>query len=146
MSYQNQNAQRADHSGLLCQEEILQGVLNADQDALTVTLDGGTAGTPSGSVQSVQGVPHTFTSAAAQTITLGGTAQTVFAASTTRGYLFVLNTSDTIMYLDVTGAAATSAAIPLAANNGYYEPLVAPASAISILCATTGKTFVAKQA
>ncbi len=87
-----------------------------------------------------------FTSAAAQTITLGGTAQTVFAANTARVYLFVLNTSDTVMYLDVTGAAATSAAIPLAPNGGFYEPTVAPGGAISLLCATTGKTFVAKQA
>lgn len=87
-----------------------------------------------------------FTSAAVQTITAGATAQTVFAANSTRGYLFVLNTSDTIMYLEVTGSDATSTSIPLAANGGFYEPLVAPTSAISILCATTGKAFVAKQA
>jgi hypothetical protein len=87
-----------------------------------------------------------FTSAGAQTITAGGAAQTVFAANTSRVYLFIVNTSDTIMYLDVTGAAATTASIPLAASGGFYEPLVAPSALISILCATTGKAFVAKQA
>lgn len=87
-----------------------------------------------------------FTTAAVQTITAGTTAQTVFAANSTREYLIVINTSDTAMQLEVTGAAATATSIPLAANGGFYEPLVAPTSAISILCATTGKTFVAKQA
>lgn len=87
-----------------------------------------------------------FTSAAMQTITAGATAQTVFAANSSREYLIVINTSDTIMYLEVTGSAATATSIPLAANGGFYEPLVAPTSLISILCATTGKAFVAKQA
>ncbi len=95
---------------------------------------------------STPGGAAVFTSAVTQTITSGATAQTVFAANTSRAYLLVVNTSDTIMYLEVTGAAATSTSIPLAPNNGFYEPLVAPTSVISILCATTGKTFVAKQA
>ena len=86
-----------------------------------------------------------ISNAAVQTITLGGTAQSVFTANAIRTFFFIVNTSDTIMYVDDTGATATSASLPLRANGGYYEPHVAPTGAISLLCATTGKTFVAKQ-
>jgi hypothetical protein len=87
----------------------------------------------------------TFTDGSPLTITTGGASQQVFAANTARVYLFVINTSDTIMYLGI-GAAATATGIPLAAGGGFYEPLVAPGQSINILCATTGKTFVAKSA
>lgn len=76
MSYNPQNSQRADGSGKLGFEEILQGVLNEAQDALKMDADGstaplptgaataakqaapGTAGTPSAEVTSVQGVTN----------------------------------------------------------------------------------------
>jgi len=89
--------------------------------------------------------PAAYTSAAVQTITVGGTAQNVFAANPARRYLLVVNTSDVPMYLDASGAAATVASLPLVAGGGYYEPLLAPSGAISIFCATAGKTFVAQQ-
>lgn len=89
--------------------------------------------------------PGVFANATTLTITAGGTSQQVFASIVERRYLFVVNTSDTIMYLAF-GAAATSASIPLPANGGYYEPLVAPGQSVNLLCATTGKTYIAIQA
>lgn len=136
-------------------EQVIQGVMNPTANALNTALvdSSGNPITPTNPipVTPAAATGATFTSAAAQTITAGATAQTVFAANTARTYCFVLNTSDTIMYLEVTGSTATNTSIPLAAatsgvGGGYYEPLVAPTSAISILCATTGKAFVAKQA
>ncbi len=88
---------------------------------------------------------QTFTTASVQTVTAGGTSQAVFAANTSRVYLLIVNNSDTIMYVEF-GADATTASIPLAANGGFYEPLIAPGQTVNLLCATTGKAFVAKQA
>lgn len=87
-----------------------------------------------------------FSLATTQTINTGGVAQTVFIANANRVYFFILNTSDTIMYVDVTGVTATSASIPIQPNGGSYEPLVAPTDQITLLCATAGKTFCALQA
>lgn len=91
----------------------------------------------------------TYTEAAAQTITSGGTSQVVFSANTARVYLLIINTSDTIMYLRF-GSAATNTGIPLApatagVGGGFYEPLIASDQSVNILCATTGKAFVAIQ-
>ena len=79
--------------------------------------------------------------------TAGGTSQVVFAANATRAYLFICNTSDTVMYVNFgTAAVAGQPSITLIANGGFYEPLVPPNQSVNLLCATTGKTFVAKQA
>jgi hypothetical protein len=79
------------------------------------------------------------------TITTGGTSQVVFAARD-RTYLLLINDSDTVMFVNF-GVAAVSGqpSIRLAANGGFYEPLVPPNQSVNIICATTGKTFVAKQ-
>ncbi len=87
----------------------------------------------------------TFTTATTQTVTSGGVSQQVFGANASRVYLLIVNPSDTIMYVEF-GSAATTASIPIAANGGFYEPLVAPGQTVNLLCATTGKAFVAKQA
>jgi hypothetical protein len=117
----------------LASQIFVGGSVVSASNPLPVTLDAPISG-------------YNFESAVAQTVTLGGTAQTVFVGNANRVYLFVVNTSDTVMYLEVTGVAATTASIEIAADGGFYEPLIAPAGLISILCATTGKTFVAKQA
>lgn len=81
------------------------------------------------------------------TIAVGNTSQQVFAANADRSYLFLLNTSDTVMYVNfATAAVAGQPSITLAANGGFYEPLVAPNQTVNIICATAGKTFVAKEA
>jgi hypothetical protein len=80
-------------------------------------------------------------------ITAGGAAQQIFAANATRRYLFLSNPSDTVMYVNFgTAAVASQPSITLAANGGFLEPLVPSGQTVSILCATTGKAFVAKQA
>jgi hypothetical protein len=131
----------ANAGGLLSAGELAQGNENAAQNGMNVTLVSGATG----SAISAPVAGTAFSAASPQTITLGATAQTVFAANAARAYFLFLNTSDTIMYLDVTGATATNTAIPIAASTGKYEPLVAPTGAISVLCATTGKAFVALQ-
>lgn len=81
------------------------------------------------------------------TITTGNVSQQIFAANASRSYLFLVNTSDTVMYVNFAiPAIAGQPSITLAANGGFYEPLVAPNQTVNIICATAGKTFVAKQA
>lgn len=81
-------------------------------------------------------------------ITLGGTAQTIAAVNGRRTYLIVQNISDTTMWLNLGGTAtAGSGSFLLAANGGSYaaEGSAIPSGAVSILCATTGKEFTAKE-
>lgn len=82
------------------------------------------------------------------TITAGGTSQTIFPTNNNRRYFEFQNTSDTTMYIDF-GQAAT--------NTGTKSFKVVPDAvyinqsnfcthlSITVLCATTGKTFVAKE-
>ena len=81
-------------------------------------------------------------------ITLGGTAQTIAPVNTRRTYILVQNISDTAMWLNL-GATATAGAgsLLLTANGGSYaaEGSAIPSGAVSILCATTGKEFTAKE-
>ena len=75
------------------------------------------------------------------------TAQQVFAQNAARKYLFILNISDTDMWINFgVNAVADQPSIKLVANGGYFEPLVPSDQAVSIICASAGKKFVAKQA
>lgn len=81
-------------------------------------------------------------------ITAGGTAQDIYSAEQKPrlGFEF-FNTSDTVMYLDFGTAATTTKGIPVPAGGSYYLPGsggVVPSGRLSVLCATTGKTFVCK--
>jgi hypothetical protein len=82
------------------------------------------------------------------TITLGGTAQTIAAVNGARTYLLVQNVSDTAMWVNL-GATATAGAgsILLSANGGSFvaEASAIPLGHVSILCATTGKAYTAKE-
>jgi len=82
------------------------------------------------------------------TITTGGTSQVIFAANESRRSFEFQNTSDTVMYLDF-GQAATSTGTKsfVIQPGGYYgHPVNFPyTTSITVLCATTGKTYVAKQ-
>ncbi len=131
-------------------EQVLQGVMDPTATSLQTTpMIGGSPASaanplPVTGTIAITDPTATFAEANTQTITLGGTSQVVFAALATRVYLFVINTSDTVMYLRM-GSAATNTAIPLVAGGGFYEPLIAPGASVNILCATTGKAFVAIQ-
>ncbi len=76
-------------------------------------------------------------------ITTGGTAQQVLPQDDGRRYLLFVNTSDTQMEIDF-GRAATATSIPVPAGATREFALGVPLDYLSVLCATTGKTFVCK--
>lgn len=118
---------------------------DSDNDLLRKILNWFSAtgnGTKAISVAAAAGGSHVDVSGS---ITAGGTSQIVAPAASSRTYFFIVNTSSKVLYVETTGAPATLDSIPLAADGGFYEPLVAPTGAISIFGDTTGKTFVAKQ-
>ena len=77
----------------------------------------------------------------AGTITSGGTSQVADTAKS-RSFVYIQNTSDTVMYLNF-GGAATTGHILLPINGGSWTnpPHCCPVNSINILCATTGKTY-----
>lgn len=79
------------------------------------------------------------------TITTGGTSQQVAASNTSRKYFAIQNISDTDMYLGVGYTPTTTTGILLSKSGGgfVFESNFIPTQAINILCATTGKAFVA---
>lgn len=80
------------------------------------------------------------------TITTGGTSQVVFAANGSRRYLEIQNISDTDMYINFGAAAvADSNSFKIAAGGSYINASNwCPQTSVTIICATTGKKFVAK--
>lgn len=82
------------------------------------------------------------------TITTGGTSQVIFAANNDRRHFEFQNTSDTTMYIDW-GQAATNIgtkSFKIDAGGSYVNPSnFCTHLSITVLCATTGKTFVAKE-
>jgi hypothetical protein len=84
---------------------------------------------------------------ASANIVAGGTSQVVFAAKSGRSYLFFGNTSDTTMYINFGGVAtSTNSYKILAGENLKFDTGFVPLDSVNVLCATTAKTFVAKQA
>lgn len=82
------------------------------------------------------------------TITTGGTAQQAMAANTSRKYLLIQNISDTNMWINFTTTAVQdSPSILLLANGGSLaqEAGFVSTEAVSIICATTGKKWTAKE-
>ena len=84
-----------------------------------------------------------------QSITTGGTHQQVFASNSSRKYLLIQNISDTDTYLGLgfNPSNTTPAGLLLAKSGGgiVFESSYIPTSEVRILCATTGKRFVALQ-
>lgn len=82
------------------------------------------------------------------TITAGGTSQTIFAANNSRRYFEFQNTSDATMYIDF-GQAATNTgtkSFTIVAGGSYVNVSnFCTHLSITVLCATTGKTFSAKE-
>jgi len=85
------------------------------------------------------------TEASIKTITTGGTHQQVFASNANRKFLLVQNVSDTDMNLGIGYNPTASTGIFLAKNGSgvVFESNFIPTQEIRILCATTGKAFVA---
>jgi len=81
-------------------------------------------------------------------IAAGGTAQNVYTADQQPRFGFEFyNTSDTVMYLDWDTDATAANGVPVPAGGSYYLPGsggVVPKGRMSVLCATTGKTFTCK--
>jgi hypothetical protein len=81
------------------------------------------------------------------TITLGGTAQTIIAANSRRHYLLVVNISSGTLWIrfDV-AAVADQPSIPIFPNGSFVmECGGVDTRAVSIIGATTGQKFVAKE-
>lgn len=82
------------------------------------------------------------------TITTGGTAQEVAAALATRKYFFFQNHSDTVMWINFGTTAVAdqpSIQVPVGSTFTMQDSFVSTQS-ISVICATTGKKFTAKEA
>jgi hypothetical protein len=82
------------------------------------------------------------------TITTGGTSQQVAASNSSRVYFAIQNISDTDMYLGIGYTPTTTTGILLTKSGGgfVFESGFIPTQAINLLCATTGKAFVAWEA
>lgn len=83
------------------------------------------------------------------TITLGGTAQTLAAINAARKYLFILNDADETedLWINFTTAAVVaspSIRIPPGASFAMESSFVSP-QLISVIAATTGHVFTAKE-
>jgi hypothetical protein len=84
---------------------------------------------------------------ASASIVAGGTSQVVFSAKSGRSYLFFGNTSDTTMYINFGGVAtSTNSYKVVSGDNVKFDTGFVPLDSVNVLCATTAKTFVAKQA
>jgi hypothetical protein len=81
------------------------------------------------------------------TVTAGGTAQTVFAANAARRYLLIQNNSTSALWVNFTATAvAGQPSLQLAAGQAFVmENGTVSTEAISIIGATTGQAFTAKE-
>ena len=82
------------------------------------------------------------------TITLGGTAQSLAPANANRKYFIFQNISAANLYINFTAAAvASQPSITIAAGGSYVmESSFVSSEAISVIGATTGQAFTAKEA
>lgn len=83
------------------------------------------------------------------TITTGGTAQNAMAANTSRKYASVTNPISATESLFVNDAGTATAASPsyeLLPGESYETGAFVPTNAISVLAATTGHAFIAREA
>lgn len=83
----------------------------------------------------------------ALSITAGGTAQTLFAANSSRRILIYTNTSDEVQYVRFGGTAAAGVGVYCAASGGGFvlHGEGVPRGVVTVIGATTGKTFYAFQ-
>ena len=130
---------------------------NGSTAPTTANLYGGTDGTNIRAISvdssgrpntNIVSVPSGAVTNRSSTITTGGTSQQVAASNTSRKYFLIQNISDTDMYLGVGYTPTTTTGILLAKSGSgiTFESGFIPTSAINVLCATTGKAFVALEA
>jgi hypothetical protein len=83
--------------------------------------------------------------ATALSVTLGGTAQTLFPATGDRKVLIYTNTSDEVQYVRIGADAADGVGIYCAPSGGGFvlQDDACPNGLISVIGATTGKKFYA---
>jgi len=105
-------------------------------------VSGGT--TPGGAIPTT-GNQVTYTDRSG-TVTTGGTAQVLMAANAARRGFFVQNNSTGNLTINGLGTATTTAGMILAPGQLYEAPATGvPLTAISILGATTGQRFDARE-
>jgi hypothetical protein len=81
------------------------------------------------------------------TITTGGVAQVLSPANSSRGVLKVMNTSNAVLYINELGTATLSApSYVIMPNQEFSFSDGMPLSAVSIIGATTGQSFTAREA
>lgn len=91
-------------------------------------------------------IDNTPVDATTRTITTGGASQAVFAANSNRRYLLIQNQSDTDMYINFGAvAAAGTTSVKIIPGSSYQDNQNPPTTTVTIVCATTGKAFAAKQ-
>jgi hypothetical protein len=89
-----------------------------------------------------------LTDAATLAITAGATQQAVFAANLSRRFFYFQNISDTVMWVNFgANATADTPSISVAVSGGVlqFNSGFCPTGAVNVICATTGKKFVAKE-
>lgn len=99
------------------------------------------------SVSTSSVVTHGAPTDGSGSITTGGTSQTVFAANSSRTWFLIQNISSAVMYINF-GAAAVADSNSIKLNTGaFYEnpSHFCPSGTITIIGATTGQKFIAKQ-
>lgn len=81
-------------------------------------------------------------------ITLGGTAQTVESAGRVRKFFLFQNISDTTMWVNfgVTAVGDLPSIQVVAGASLIFDGSFVPTGNVSVMCATTGKKFVCKEA
>ena len=96
--------------------------------------------------QVVQGYQGTFTDGSS-TIATGGTAQTVFASNASRRYLLIQNNSSSDLWINFTTTAVQSQPSIRLVSYAIYvlEGNFVSTEAVSIIGATTGQAYTAKQ-
>lgn len=80
-------------------------------------------------------------------ITLGATRQAVCSANLSRSYFLFVNISDTTMWINFgTNAVADEPSIPISAGGSFVmEAGWVSSERVDVICATTGKKYVAKE-
>jgi hypothetical protein len=78
--------------------------------------------------------------AANGSITTANVSQTILAANPLRGGMNFTNTSNTVMYIEFTGAAATTLSLPIYPNQ-LYEPSFSTVLAVNVICDTATATY-----
>lgn len=110
--------------------------------------DDGSAGTSQYVIS--EGIKGALTDASGS-ITTGGTSQQVYAANSSRIYLYIANPEDATetLYVNIGASASTTARnsyeLPPGADLPFDSSGFIPSGAVNVVAATTGSKFIAKE-